>query len=157
MPSTFQLMIRQWLPLVLPALLTLPGQAGEAAPSLRQRVLQQLREHGSTRIVSASRRAVADGHWYANLGYYAERDNPAGVPGSARLDGCNVAYLPGARLFPSTWPTAPPPICSAIRTAACATRFPIPTDGRSCFPTGRARPPITTCSPSATMAPGCVV
>jgi len=57
-------------------------------PSLLQKALNgPLRKHSS--IVFAERQSYADGHWYANIGYFCEDGTPAyaggGKPGVTRL------------------------------------------------------------------------
>ena len=80
------------------ALLLALAAAVQAGDGPRDRVLAVLRPQGGTQLVFAVRRTVPDPHWYANIGYYAERDLGRPLPEAGWVDGRNVNYLPGGRL-----------------------------------------------------------
>jgi len=63
----------------------------------RAQAVRSLHQRGILELVFAMRKSIPDGHWYANIGYYAERDGPP-LPEAAHVEGKNVAYVPGGRL-----------------------------------------------------------
>jgi hypothetical protein len=77
---------------------TAAARADETA-ALRERALAALERAGTMECVVAVRRSVPDGHWYANIGYYAERDRGSHIEEAGFEDGRNLAWLPGGQLL----------------------------------------------------------
>ncbi len=64
----------------------------------RSAVGEAMARAGAREIVFAMRKPVADGHWYANFGYYAECEKGAGERAAPGPEGKGVAYREGGRL-----------------------------------------------------------